>query len=127
MKYDTEERAIEDLNFGYAVYDNFILSLFTSFHLINMTSWSNICYAYWKHHNTFIVGFYFVSFLVIGGYIVMNLFLGSLYEGFNGCYSDLLNRKQIKALYSIENEYDQDQDKDKNETPEEMLKIKDLQ
>ena len=47
-----------------------------------------------------------MSFLVIGGYIVMNLFLGSLYEGFNDHYSNLLERKKIKKLYHIDEEYD---------------------
>lgn len=68
------------MNFGYTHFDDIIMSMFTVFHLIRTTGWSSITFIYWRFLNPTLVGFYFITLILISAYILINLLLGVLYE-----------------------------------------------
>jgi len=66
---------IESLNWGYTRFDTFFNAFITSFQIISMEGWTDIMYQVmdaWHIAPTIII---FVTFILVGGHIVLNLVL----------------------------------------------------
>lgn len=80
------------------------------FQLIETIGWSNILFMvhilaktglcfyvffyckYWRHLDTYVCSIYFITLVIIGFYIILNLFLAVLYDGFQ-------IKQSIKSIY----------------------------
>lgn len=77
-----KERDEEIFNFGYTGFDNFGYSMLTVYHIARTTGWSSILFMYGRYLNRAVVLLYFVSLMLLSAYILVNMMLGELYEGF---------------------------------------------
>ncbi|KAL4506799.1 hypothetical protein ABPG72_001220 [Tetrahymena utriculariae] len=82
VPFHPDEANIESLNYGFTKFDHFGWSLFTVFHIVESIGWSSIMFIHWRFFDTRVCSFFFISLLVFGFYIILNLFLGTLYDGF---------------------------------------------
>ncbi|KAL4460880.1 hypothetical protein ABPG74_016352 [Tetrahymena malaccensis] len=91
VPFHVEETYFENLDFGCVKFDHFGWSLFAVFHIVESIGWSNIMFIHWRFFDTRVCSFFFISLLVFGFYIILNLFLGALYDGFQ-------TRQTIKSI-----------------------------
>jgi hypothetical protein len=93
MPYDSQERDISLMNFGYTNFDNFFTSLLTVYHLTRTTGWSSITYLFWRNFNSYFTGFYILSLMIILAYVLINMLLGNLHQSFKAEMEKRLTRK----------------------------------
>jgi hypothetical protein len=76
------ERDNGQFNFGLTGFDNFGYSMLTVYHIARTTGWSSIVFMYGRYLNRGIVVLYFITLMLLSAYILINMMLGELYEGF---------------------------------------------
>lgn len=74
-------------------FDNFFWSMVTTFQLLTGENWNSIMYDCWRARG-WIAVLFIVSLIVIGVFIVMNLFLAILLKNFEGSES-LVDQKKL--------------------------------
>ena len=79
-----------------AHFDTFLWSMLTVFQMLTGENWNNIMYDGWRTRGPIAV-IYMLSLLVIGGFIVMNLFLAILLKKFEDSF-DLMDDSKIDLM-----------------------------
>lgn len=67
-----------------ANFDSFFDAFLAIFQLLTLENWGDILVLAWRSDvNNFLVGIYLISWIFIGNFIFLNLFLAVLIDGFN--------------------------------------------
>ena len=77
-------------------FDNFFWSMVTTFQLLTGENWNSIMYDCWRARG-WIAALFIVSLIVIGVFIVMNLFLAILLKNFDGS-GTLVDQKKLEHV-----------------------------
>ena len=77
----------------YQHFDNFYFAFLTSFQVLMKNNWNNIMYEV-VSASSFVSFFYFLIMVLLGSFILLNIFLGVLIDSFLSV-SEELNRKSI--------------------------------
>jgi len=90
FRFDDDGYAVDRFDPGYldaelprAHFDDLLWSLVTIFQILTGENWNTVMYDGWRATGWFAV-FYFVSLVVLGSFIVLNLFLAILLGNFEG-------------------------------------------
>lgn len=101
--------AVNIANEGYATatvprsnFDNLFTSMTTVFQLLSGENWNSVMYDGWRA-TSWIAAFYFLSLVVIGVFVVMNLFLAILLKSFEESGSFVDEARIEKMLQKKEN------------------------
>ena len=95
-------KLLENPNGGLRNFDNFFYSFVQVFQLATLEDWTAIMYDIIKSYSNF-ASLYFISFIAIGSYFLLNLMLVVIKVKFTEVHSALINKKEkINYVYKEE-------------------------
>lgn len=99
-----DEKGYDDAIIPRSHFDNFFWSMVTVFQILSGENWNSVMYDGWKARG-WVAVVYFISLVVVGTFIVMNLFLAILLKQFDQ-NEDLIDLKHEEKLESTEERFD---------------------
>jgi voltage-dependent calcium channel L type alpha-1D len=85
----------EDLNWGFTNFDNFVAAILSIFQSVTMEGWSTIMYMCMDAYNPIAAAIVFVSVIVLGSFVMLNLVLAVITESISD--ADETARQEAEA------------------------------
>lgn len=72
-------------------------SLFTLFRIVTLDNWGDIFLNQLAHAHAFTVASYFVTFIILGTMIILNLFIGIIMNSMSEVHAEIAERDRLRA------------------------------